>query len=1550
MLQRRFQLLLCLPGILTVFGYAAHAADRWNRPKEAFVNWEDPHVHPLDITPDNARLLAVNTADNTLLVYSIVSGTPVLESTIPVGLDPVSVRARTATEAWVVNRISDDVTVVDLTGKKVTAVLPTDDEPADVVFAGTPQRAFVSSGKASMIDIFNPADLTVARQSVFVNGKEPRAMAVSADGQSVYAAFFESGNGTTAVTGGKVNGQEVDLVRRPEGPYGGINVPPNQGTQIVPPLNPANPPPPPVSIIVRKNATGQWLDDNNGDWTRFISGDLSMLGGFNGGRVAGWDLPDRDVAVLNANTLAVTYQTRLMNALMALAVRPSTGEVTVVGTDATNQIRWEPNLQGIFTRVNLARFVPGGSSTITDLNPHLNYTVRNVPVATRALSIGDPRGIVWTPDSSHAFITGMGSNNVIVIDGTGARVTNINVGQGPTGVVYHASSGHVFVLNKFDASISVIDSTKFTVLSTVAFFDPTPSVIKLGRPVLYNTHNTSGLGQISCASCHIDGRTDRLAWDLGNPAGTMTPMTGIDDTTGALVTVQQHPMKGPMLTQTLQDTANSPVMHWAGDRPDLTEFENAFVTLQGADAPLDTPSVNALEDFLATIHIPPNPNRNLDNTWRTSLSIPGPDNTIARTGNPVAGAQEFETNCRSCHPGNTARGQLIRQGGAFGIGLNRRGPTWRNFNERAGLWFKSADGSICGFGYQQDGTFDSTHNQSRTDNMMAFMYSVNGRFPYAPAGLDETCESRDTHAAVGTQLFFSSSTTTPQDTTLTTLVQLAEHGEIGLVAKAQVNGAMRGYAYVGDGVFQSDKRSEQDTLATLRAIPGILFTAVPAGSEIRIGIDRDLDGVYDGDQSAPAATPVYTRSTTNVAPLGKATQSSDWVAALGASNAIDGNTSTFEGTGSNDTAPFWQLQLDNKYAIDKLVIVPMASIASRSRDLSVYLLDEAGNPILRTHFLNRNNRMLSPAQITLDVLALNGGAPLHAKTVKILRTPDTFGRAQNIPGLNSDEANMLAMAEVQVYGATSALDAFNVGTTARPIPGGTFEDVPEVNTFAYTPSGTPWTFTGQAGITGNASAFTNANPPAPEGTQALFLQNIGSASQSLILAAGSYRFNFSAAQRGNTNTTAQTVVLSIDGKTLSQFTPPSSSYTAFQTANVTLTAGAHTILLSGLGQNANGTPSQDSTAFVDNVTITANAAPVITAIPAQSSTRGAAVSLQVKATDPNGLTLTYSATGLPAGLSINATTGLISGTVSATAAATNAVTVTAKDSILTSSASFAWSTAAAVPPVITSPGAQSTIRGAAVSLQIKASDPAGKAITYTASGLPLGLSINASTGLISGTVSASAAASYSSVVTVSDGSLTASASFAWTTTLIPALPIAGADIGSPTKAGSNSFGAGVYTVTGSGADIWSTSDQFRFDSQTYTGDGQIIARVTSQTNTNPNAKAGVMFRETLTAGARYVFVALTPSNGIVGQFRTTTSGTTTQAVVASNPAPNNWLRITRVGSVFTAYTSKDGVTWTQMGAVTIPMATAINVGLAVSSHDNTQLSTATFDNVQIKTN
>jgi hypothetical protein len=172
------------------------------------------------------------------------------------------------------------------------------------------------------------------------------------------------------------------------------------------------------------------------------------------------------------------------------------------------------------------------------------------------------------------------------------------------------------------------------------------------------------------------------------------------------------------------------------------------------------------------------------------------------------------------------------------------------------------------------------------------------------------------------------------------------------------------------------------------------------------------------------------------------------------------------------------------------------------------------------------------------------------------------------------------------------------------------------------------------------------------------------------------------------------------------------------------------------------------------------------------------------------------------------------------------------------------------------------------------------------------------------------------------------------------------DIGAPAIAGSASLSGTVYTVKASGADIYGNSDQFHYVYKQLNGDGQIIARVTAVQNTNLRAKAGIMFRDSLAANAKFADIVIAPDRTTSFQFRTTTGQGVSGANAANSPAPY-WLKLVRVGNTITGYNSPDGTNWTQVGTTTFTLATNAYVGLALTSHDNTQLNTSTFDNVSV---
>jgi regulation of enolase protein 1 (concanavalin A-like superfamily) len=172
------------------------------------------------------------------------------------------------------------------------------------------------------------------------------------------------------------------------------------------------------------------------------------------------------------------------------------------------------------------------------------------------------------------------------------------------------------------------------------------------------------------------------------------------------------------------------------------------------------------------------------------------------------------------------------------------------------------------------------------------------------------------------------------------------------------------------------------------------------------------------------------------------------------------------------------------------------------------------------------------------------------------------------------------------------------------------------------------------------------------------------------------------------------------------------------------------------------------------------------------------------------------------------------------------------------------------------------------------------------------------------------------------------------------------DIGSPAIAGSTSYSSGVYTVKAAGVDIWGSADQFRFVYQQITGDVDVVARVSSLTNINVWSKAGVMIRESLDANSRHAMALMSAGRGYSFQWRLDTGGLAAYSSGGSGIAPA-WVRLKRTGYQIQAYRSTDGGSWTSIGVQTIPMADTVYVGLAVTSHDATALTSAVIDQLKI---
>src|SRR5262249_39784558 len=309
----------------------------------SFIEFESGPVRPIAMSPNGARLFAVNTPDNTLEIFGVTSAGLVLQARVPVGLEPVAVAARDDSEVWVVNHLSDSVSVGTLDGTpRVTHTLLVGDQARDIGFAGAPTRAFITTahrgqqrtdpsiadvpgagdpklttpgvGRAD-VWVFNPASLSTAlggkpvRIMTFFTDT-PRALAVSPDKGTVYVAGFKTGNQTTTLLEPMVcdgfNPHQPCIVDNGSTSPGGNPGPATnfEGKQA-----------PKVGLIVKfNNSTQQWEDELGRNWNHAVR----------------FRLPDRDVFAVNANTLTQSAVfAHVGTTLFNMVTNPVTGQLYV---------------------------------------------------------------------------------------------------------------------------------------------------------------------------------------------------------------------------------------------------------------------------------------------------------------------------------------------------------------------------------------------------------------------------------------------------------------------------------------------------------------------------------------------------------------------------------------------------------------------------------------------------------------------------------------------------------------------------------------------------------------------------------------------------------------------------------------------------------------------------------------------------------------------------------------------------------------------------------------------------------------------------------------------------------------------------------------------------------------------------------------------------------------------------------------------------------------------------------------------------------------------
>jgi DNA-binding beta-propeller fold protein YncE len=631
---------------------------------DTYLTFEAPLTNPVRLSPSGQRLFVVNPSAHRLSVFSLESpANPVRIAEIPVGMGPVSVWPVNDDEAWVVNFVSGTVSIVSVSRAAVVETFDAGVEPADLVITGSTPRVFISESRRNAMRIYDPSTRALL-MTVPLQGESPRSLAVANDGEGVFVAFALGGNGTTIMP-----------VRK--------NPPAPENSMVIEGLPPA----PEVGLIIDA------LD--------------STLNGF-----MNYTVLANDIALLDPVAEEIHYFERAGTVNFHLAVHPISGDAFLANTEAHNLRFFTPELRGQFVSNRITRIShedPGVQ--VLPIDVHSDVAAAEDPL----LALAQPTAIAIESGGGRLWVAAFGSDRVATMTPAGEIIDRIDMRwngvpgmRGPRALALSTDEHFLYVLNRVSSTLAVIGTEDGAVLSEqpLGSSDPEPDYVRSGRQFLYDAR-LSGNGRSSCASCHVDGDTDNLAWNLGNPE---QPMRYVEDPdSGELLPI--HPLKGPLVTQSLTGLRGQRAFHWQGDLPTLSSFNGLFDSLMGGDM-LSGSDMEKLTRFIASLSVLPNPNLELDGGYATLLY--GAD--------PAVGASRFVSQgCAACHtePGRDQEHRYIQRPN----GSNMMVASIRRFYRKAGYRNGAGDVSTIGFGVLKDGQDAATVEAVFDQDLFAFLMS-----------------------------------------------------------------------------------------------------------------------------------------------------------------------------------------------------------------------------------------------------------------------------------------------------------------------------------------------------------------------------------------------------------------------------------------------------------------------------------------------------------------------------------------------------------------------------------------------------------------------------------------------------------------------------------------------------------------------------------------------------------------------------------------------------------------------------------------------------------
>ncbi len=815
--------LLCLLAtVATVSAQTAAIVDKDNV-EGPNINLNFAPVRPflMATVGTTTNLYAVNSFDNTVEVFPNGGPTsPTAVYSVPWG--PVSIATWTdgtgALELLVVCRGSDCLTRLDAATGRVKSTIDLPAEPADILVDDTLGRAWVSCpGADSVVEII----LATGAKRIYSEATNPLFRMK----RPTFLSFQDS----------------VTLGRR---------------ILVAPLLSGNNSTPEGGST---PNATGS-IYDAEGTTTPFPDEDLFRIN------------PISTVAA-GVEVLAVDMGT----VLFAHGVHPLTKRFWQLNTEANNKdasAQSEPAVKGKFVnnRINIidistATVIDGtddASSVVAILDSYTNDVNQSAGLGgmitdSNQRTVGQPYALTFHPTNGKVFVAGLLTDNIMVLDQNGAFVNEWKLPDGsiPRGLMLD-SSGTVLLVYCWGSNKVLAyrwNKTTPSVLKTLDLrYDPTPANIAKGRELFYDG-SRSEHGNISCASCHVDGTTDLLSWNLSNPP--------LDD-------------KGPMLTQTLFGLDRLAPFHWRGERT-LSDFNGAFVGLLGASQKLDGQTeLPDFEAFVFSLQVPANPVQDRDRLINDSIQA---DILGSPTGvSAVAGQNTFRNTptfgtltCNECHAAPTGTNNDINRD--FSAPFRPRRATFKvapfhdlqlKRQSRVNVLVPSAGGVLASSPRGFLGA--SIAHAGVVSDLFGFVVLITGNVPFGNQnGWDITSFINQWDTGLAPAVHFAQTlnaqTTTAQRNDIIYLARQAAARNCGLVAfGTSVNSsgslaATRWFYNRVSRMFEADQVGftprPLSTFLNSVSVEDNCFFGVPVGMAERIGVDFDMDGIRNGGDSFP---------------------------------------------------------------------------------------------------------------------------------------------------------------------------------------------------------------------------------------------------------------------------------------------------------------------------------------------------------------------------------------------------------------------------------------------------------------------------------------------------------------------------------------------------------------------------------------------------------------------------------------------------------------------------------------------------------------------------